>query len=307
MLPPGVHAKHGRYYLVRQNKWIPLTRVEEGELACLERYYELTQESPRDMAAMLLAYLREEVPRLSPETQPDYRRIILTRLIPWCGHMPLGTLRPVHVAQYLEARRQAGAAVRANREKAVLSSACAFGMRRGWLDFNPCHGVRRNKERPSSRYVEHAELVPVLDKAPPEMYLLMSAAYLTGARQTDLMRLLKSDLKAHGIEIHEGKTRNTTGKIRIVEWSPTLRQIIEAACARNADSPYVFTSARGLPWTKWGLQSALRRLKRAVPEFRFRFRDLRPKAASDSSGNVLAHDTGMLRVYQRRKRVQPVK
>lgn len=296
-LPAGVHEKHGRYYWVYRNKWHALSRVEQGEIALLECYYELTRNDPHTMAGVLIAYMKEGVPELAKATQPDYRRIIVTRLIPYCGHMLRNTMRPGHVAQYLEGRKNAGAAVSANRERAVLSSACNFAMRRGWLDFNPCHGVKRNKERPASRYVEHGELVSTLDRAPLAVYHILAGAYLTGARQTELRNLTKLDLGAHGIRFRESKT----GKERTVEWSPTLRQIVSAACARSSGQ-YVFTSPRGLPWSEWGLQSAMRRLQAG-----FRFRDLRAKAASDVGHNVLQHSPGMLAVYQRRKRAKPVK
>jgi hypothetical protein len=52
--------------------------------------------------------------------------------------------------------------------------------------------VRRNKEKPSKRYVEHPELVPALDRANPALCQLMAAAYLTGLRQTDLMLMQKT-------------------------------------------------------------------------------------------------------------------
>jgi hypothetical protein len=46
----------------------------------------------------------------------------------------------------------------------------------------------------------------------------------------------------------------------------------------------------------------MRRLKAPVT-----FRELRPKAASDSEHNVLGHGPQMPGVYKRRMRVQPVK
>jgi hypothetical protein len=55
-LPPGVTEKHGRYYVVRKNKWHPLTRIDEGEVALLEAYYELTKADPHNMAGVLLAF-----------------------------------------------------------------------------------------------------------------------------------------------------------------------------------------------------------------------------------------------------------
>lgn len=296
-LPPGVHEKHGRYYWVHRNKWHRLTRVDEGEVALLEAYYILAKNDPRTMAGVMIAYLNEGMGELTPETQAKYRQAIVSRLIPYCGHMLRNSMKPTHVSQFLEARKRAGAPIGGNREKAVLTSVFNFGMRRGWLDDNPCRGAERNTERPATRYVEHHELVPVLDRAPVALYELLAAAYLTGLRQTDLRLMRKAQLTGEGIEVTEKKTK----KRRLIEWTPTLRKIVIAAAHRSSNE-YVFTSIEGLPWSVWGLQSAMRRLGAG-----FRFRDLRPKAASDAAHNVLGHAAGMLSRYKRRERLKPVK
>lgn len=296
-LPPGVHEKHGRYYWVNRNKWHKLTRADQGEIALLEAYYAVAKNDPRTMAGVMIAYLHEGMDDLKPVTQAKYRQAIVSRLIPYCGHMLRNSMKPTHVAQFLEGRKRAKAATAGNRERAVLASVFNFGMRRGWLDSNPCHGVPRNTERPDSRYVEHTELVPVLDRAPAPLYHIMAAGYLTGLRQTDLRLMQKTQITRDGIEVTESKT----GKKRTIEWTPTLHKIISAAMVRS-ENDYVFTTERGLAWSVWGLQSAMRRLKAG-----FRFRDLRPKAASDAAHNILGHAAGMLSRYKRRERLRPVK
>jgi integrase len=296
-LPPGCTIKNGRYYLVRHNKWHGLTRVSDGEIAFWRAYYRLTQAEPNSMAGVMLAYLDHGTKDLTPGTLAKYEHAIVRFLIPYCGHMAPSQFTSSHVAQYLEGRKDAGAPIAGNRERAALSSACNFAMRRGWMDRNPCHGVKRNKERPSTRYVENTELVPVLDRAPTPLYDLLAAAYLTGLRQTDLRAMRKDQVTAAGILVTESKT----GKERLIEWTSTLHKIVSAAMARSPND-HVFTTRRGLPWSVWGLQSAMRRLGAG-----FRFRDLRPKAASDAAHNVLGHGEAMLRVYQRRHRVKPVK
>jgi integrase len=296
-LPPGCTIKNGRYYLVRHNKWHGLTRVSDGEIAFWRAYYTLTQAEPNTMAGVMLAYLDHGTADLTEGSRKKYEQAIVTRLIPYCGHMAPEMLNSSHVAQYLEARKKAGAAIAGNRERAALSSACNYAMRKGWMTTNPCHGVRRNKERPATRYIEHDELVPALDRAPPALYDILAAAYLTGLRQSDLRSMRKDQVTEHGLLVTESKT----GKERLIEWTPTLRKIISAAMHRSTNE-FVFTSAKGLPWSVWGLQSAMRRF-----EAGFKFRELRPKAASDAAHNVLGHGEAMLRVYKRRHRLKPVK
>lgn len=300
-LPPGVTPKHGRYYLVRQNKWHRLTRIDEGEVALLEAYYELTHADPHNMAGVLLAFARTGMTKLAPDTQRDYKRIIVTRLVPFCGHMPRNSLKPSHVAQYLDRRESEGAAVAGNRERACLSSACNYGMRKGWLDMNPCHGVRRNTERPSKAYVGHEALTAAIDKSAECMQDLLAVAYLTGIRQTDLRLMRLSHIEDGKIRFVESKT----GKPAEYEITATLHRFIDRAAARAKalGSPYLFHSSKGLPWSKWGLQSAMRRLDAG-----FQFRQLRPKAQTDAPDrNVIGH-TGQMRVaYTRADKRRPVK
>lgn len=300
-LPPGVTPKHGRYYVVRKNKWLPLTRIADGEVALLEAYYELTKADPHNMAGILIAFVKNGMTKLAAPTQKSYRTFVMTRLIPFCGHMPRNSLKPSHIAQYLDRRESEGAAVAGNRERACLSSACNYGMRKGWLDFNPCHGVRRNTERPSKVYVEHEALSSVIDRSPECMQDLLAVAYLSGIRQTDL-RLMRPEHVAGGrLRFIESKT----GKPADYEITPTLRFFVERALKRSkaAGCEFMFSSPKGLPWSEWGLQSAMRRLKAG-----FQFRQLRPKAQTDAPDrNVIGHMGQMRVAYTRADRRRPVK
>ena len=121
--------------------------------------------------------------------------------------------------------------------------------------------------------------------------------FLTGLRLTDLMALRVTDLTAEGILVTESKT----GKRRLIEWSDRLRYFVERAAKRSGGS-YVLTNSRKEAWKLWAVQSAWKRLNPG-----FRFRDLRPKAASDADHNVLGHRGQMLGVYVRRERLKPVR
>lgn len=318
-LPPGVHPKNGRHYLIRQNRWIGLTRIDAGELACWRAYYRVVGYDPSLMSGVLLAYLEHGTGDLAPITRAKYEQAILTRLIPYCGHMPPDTLEPTHVAQFLLERKKAGAAIAANRERAALSSACNYAMGQGWMKFNPCFGVRRNKERPAKRYVEHEELTQAIDKAPRALGNLIAVAYLWGARQTDLRALTWAQVqKARDGWVH--LTESKTQKPRAHEITATVRRFLERAAAHREAiakqhekrdrgekaaavraQPYVFLTSRGLPWGEWALQSAMRRLKVG-----FSFRTLRPKAETDKPG-TLGHTGQMQRTYTRRERLKAVK
>jgi integrase len=311
-LPPGVTRKHGRYYLIRRKKWHPLTRIEDGEVALLEAYYELTETDPHNMAGVLLSFVKKGMGKLSGPTQKDYRRIVVTRLMPFCGHMPRNSLKPSHIAQYLDLRETEGAAVAGNRERACLSSAINYGMRKGWLDFNPCHGVRRNKETPSKVYVETAQLTETYDRAHEALQLLLNGAYLSGMRLTDLMALRRDQLTSKGARWKESKT----GHENEMTFKPGMWEVVRRAIAygdaiatkitKRLPEPrplpeFVFVNTRAQQWTQWGVSSAMRYAKAT-----FAFRQLRAKAQTDSPENVLGHEGQMRARYTRRRKLTSV-
>lgn len=297
MLPPKVHERHGRYYYVHQNKWHPLSRVAQGATALYTALQEWTTDRPATYGQLMMLYIARALPELRPATQPEYLRIINARLQHHFGHVILNALEPMHIAQYLQMRKVEGAAIGGNRERAVLGSVISWGMRFGWCASNPCAGVRRNKETPSKRYVTDPELSDVLNRAPGPLADLLAVAYLTGLRQGDLRIMTREAITPTGIRLRQSKD----GKLREITWSPPLKYFIERALARSPGD-FVFVGEKGRPYTMDGLQSALKRLNAG-----FRFRELRPKAASDAAHNVLGHDAQMLTRYVRHQRLKPVR
>jgi integrase len=316
MRPKKVHVKNGRYYYIHANKWYQLTRVDEGTPALYRALQQFTVERPATYGQVMIRYIAEALPELKPASQPEYERIINVRLQHHFGSMILGTLKPSHVAQYLEMRKKEGAPVGGNRERAVLGSVCSWAMRFGWLEFNPCHGVRRNKERPSRVYVTDEAFRAAFDRAPPALQDLTAVALLTGLRQTDLRLMTVSAVTKEGLKLEQSKD----GKLRLIEWSDALWYFVERAFnrSRNPVQPkprpgrrtpkprlvteYLFVSERYVPWTVDGLQSAMKRWQPG-----FQFRQIRPKAASDADHNVLGHDAQMLVRYVRAQRLKPVR
>jgi integrase len=310
-IPKGVYQKNGRWYRVVRNRWIALTRVDEGLVALRRALRETpTTRAPHTIAELLACYLPQA--EISDTTRREYERIADTRLAHHFGAIPIGGLRPSHVAMYLEKRKRDGHSHMGNRERAVLSAAYECALRHGWADFNPCRGVRRNTERPRRRYVSDAEFLEAFEAAPEPLQDVMALALLTGARQGELRALRREDWREDGLHIHESKT----GKLRIVGRSESLRFFIERAHSRQiriaerpADprrhrqarsvSESMLTNRFGLPWSMAGLQTAFKRLGTD-----WHFHDIRAKAASDAEHNILGHGAGMLGVYVRRKAVK---
>src|SRR5690606_11757691 len=184
---------------------------------------------------------------------------ILVRLDHHFGKMRVGTLKTSQCAHFLELRKKRGrGATRANREMAVLSSVHEFGLRQMYVDFNPCRGIARNKERPRKRLVTDAEFLEAFERANEAFQDLIATAYLSGVRQTDVINWdRKLHLKPEGISYVQSKT----GKAHTVEWSDALRYFVRRALARAPNSRLVFTNTNGDPWTTSGIASQLARLR----------------------------------------------
>ena len=77
-------------------------------------------------------------------------------------------VEPSLVAEYLDTSLELGQGMRANREKACLSSMFTWLIRTGQAGVkkNPHKGVKRNKDTKRERYVEDEEMHATLEKAP---------------------------------------------------------------------------------------------------------------------------------------------
>lgn len=297
-LPPGVRERYGSWHLITgRNTSRKLCRVEAGRAELYQRLWEATGGEDATVWGAIMQYLRRGMKDLAPATQKHYRNTGL-RMLEHFGHMSLAELLPKHCAQFLKACRENKRATTGNREKAFMSSVYEFAMAEGWCDSNPWRGVRRNKERPSRHYIENWELVAAIDRAPPALQPLLAVAYLLGIRQTDLRLMQKSQIVGGALYVTESKT----GKKNEHEITRDVGTFLAQAIARSGDSPYIFVSARGLPWSEWGLQSALRRFKPG-----FKFREIRAKAQTDSDKNILGHTGQMRDRYIRRRKLSAVK
>lgn len=307
-LPKNVRLKHGRYYFdagrdeTGKRRWVPLSRLAEGDHALYAALARVMRPRARTIGDLLDAYLGQGMRDLSPSTRRDYMGYIGRSLRPVFGAMPPEDVRPSDIAQYLELRQEQGAQVVSNREVACLSSAYNFAMRKGWVEYNPCRGVRRNRERPRDRYVRHDEFLTIFEAAPEPLQDFLAVLYLTGLRPGETRALLKSHITPDGLRIEESKT----GKVRLIEWSESLRFFVLRANSRETTSPYLLTNSQGQKWTQWAIYSALGRVrgqlrKSGVDVPHWTPHSLRAKAESDS-----AEGLGLLPLYRRMRRTKPV-
>lgn len=318
----------GYYYNGRddhgQRKEIPLgTDLNEAKRKWAELECKPAPVGTNLMQHVFDRYEREIVPTKAPATQKD-NLLCLKHLRGTFATAPIDAITPQHIAQYRDKRT---AKVRANREITLLSH--IFNMAREWgytARESPARGIRKNKETPRDYYADRAVWDAVYGQACDELKDAMDVAYLTGQRPADVMKMMETDIRDGALEVRQNKTRK---RLRILldaedgtrtELGKVLDRI--RARPRKVKSLYLVATPAGGPLNRWTLRvrfdaarkdAAKETEETGTPEGKalaerirqFQFRDIRPKAASETdlehARKLLGHTQGQITetVYRR--------
>lgn len=272
-------------------------------------------------------YLREYAPankaaRTVKDNEKEFAKLLEFFNDP--APVPMDAIKPKHVRMYMTWRSKS-APVRANREKALLSSIWNYGRDAGYTDLpNPCTGIKGNEEDGRDVYVEENEFAAVWAEADAPLQDAMDLAYLTGQRPADVLRWSDHDVRDGVIYVSQGKTR---AKLRI-EIEGELKALLARISARK--SGYKIHSTRlivsnagkpfGVNWLsrKWrkATLDAIKKDARLSRLAEIQFRDLRAKAATDKTESAdirqaqrqLGHTSVvMTEAYVRARRGEKVK
>jgi integrase len=227
------------------------------------------------------------IPTKAPRTQKD-NNAELAILLSVFGQMPLDAIRPKHVYAYMEERSKT-AAVRANREKALLSHIWNKSRAWGLTDLpNPCAGIKGNSEEGRDRYVTEAEFSALWENATdPWMQDALDLALFTGQRVADVIKMKRSDIVDGELLVSQGKTKAKL-RIRVVG---ALATVIERAFSRDrsATGLGMIQDEKGQTPNYWRFAKVFQatRTKAGLGKD-LQFRDLRAKAATDTDDLALA-------------------
>lgn len=282
-LPPRLYDHHGSYwYRPRYGK--PINVGKDLSVAKL-KWAELENPAQEkgSLDSLLDWYLAEVAPKKAARTYSDNKKEAVF-LKAGLGHIPFRELRPHHVATYRDTRAK-DAPVRANREKALLSHVYTKAIERGWVDVNPCAGVKRNTERKRERYIEDEEFWNVYNLAEKSVKRMMILIYRTAQRPEDLLKCGPSNIKkvrsgnddVRVLRFTQGKTRATVD-VRI---EGDLAGLIEECLGEKVVLPYFVHTRQGRRYTYGGISSMFRRYVAEAKIQDFGMYDLKGKAATD--------------------------
>lgn len=302
-LEPRVYPKHGAFYYVhRDGQWENFGKdiAKANERA---RLYNDTAGRYGTIGYWLDLFIvdceaRVKSGTLAARTLADYQADIVPLKAYFDAMLPTD-IEPNHVQEYLAIGAAAGRPVRANREKACLSSCMSWLIRTGKADrliVNPCmraSGIKRNPETRRDRYVTHDEYREVYAMAAPQVRAMMELTYRTLQRpESDILDWTVANLTnkdgARILRVRQGKT----GKTVDIALSPDLDAVIKTLVGEvpRIGRPLICTRL-GRRYTYDGLSAMLKRAIAKANQMRettgreriksFGYRDMKGKGATD--------------------------
>ncbi len=293
-LEDRVYAKHGAFYYVhRDGRWERVgTDVSEANKKA--RLFNDTQGNYGTMVYWLDMWIvecgrRVVAKTLAKRTFEDYESDVEPLKVYFAAPMLPTDIEPRHVQEYLNIGAENGRPVRANREKAALSSCISWLIRTGSVDglvVNPClraSGIKRNTEKKRDRYVTDEEYRAVYAVAPKQVQAMMTLVYRTLQRpEVDVLEwTLANIVNKDGRRVLRNK-QSKTGKVVDIALSAEIDALVKelSGAVPVLRQPLIHTR-NGDPYTYDGLSAMLKRAIKKAGVLSFGFRDLKGKGATD--------------------------
>jgi hypothetical protein len=272
-LPDRVYPHHGAFFYVHKDgRWERLgTDVEEARRK--GRLYNDPDTTYGTLGYYLDAFVVHCAARvarkdLAQRTYEDYKRDVEPLKVFFAVMTP-ASVEPHHIGKYLDLCAENGRAVRGNREKACLSSCFTWLVRtgEGSVKVNPCLSVKRNRETPRERYVEHEEYHALRPVAVRQVRGLLDLVYRTLQRPEDVITWTPANIVSKvepdgGIRKIIRNDQGKTGTIVDIAVTPEIEAILKdlrVDGAATGPGQTLIHKADGFPYTYDGLSSMLRR------------------------------------------------
>lgn len=194
-------------------------------------------------------------------------RLLCHDVLPAIGDLRIDTVARRDIVLMLDAIRDRGAVVVANRVLAVTRRLFAFALERGVIETSPFAGVRASRETARARTLSDDEIsrlwaasAPGAPHIEPSTRLALRLLLLTGARASECCAASWSEIDTATAEwvIPAGRTKNAR-EHRIPLSTPAMEIIAEAETLRTR--PWLLPAARGGGHvTTWGVLGALQRI-----------------------------------------------
>jgi integrase len=256
------------------------------EARARRRFQEIIEPVARvgTVGSLINWYMAEIAPEKRPRTYQDNQYEIkeLNRAF---KDINIRELRPHHVATFRD-ERGASAPTRANREIALLSTIFSKALERGWVDINPCRGVKKITERKRDRYISDHEFQTVYKACPKHLKRFMILACTTAQRPADIIKLGRHNIAiTHSgnktIQVLRLSQEKTATAVDIVI-AGRLKSLIDECMEDPADiKPFVYSPRTRGTVDYHRLCRRFKAITQKVGVQNFKLYDLKGKAATD--------------------------
>jgi integrase len=301
--------------------------VDKGGDPFADRTREKTAKTFKDLAVEYI----ERHAKPKKKTWREDQRVLDTELLPKWRRLRPVEIKRADVRERIEVVADRGSPTQANRELALIRKIFNFAIERDWLEYNPCHMVKRpGKERPRDRVLTPDEIRrfwAATEVEPPPIRAAFRLRLLTAQRGGEIlnMRWRDVDIETRWWVIPGEFAKNglshrvplNAQAVSILEelrgWLKRRIEEINVLRAKKHLEPKVFSD-----WvfpSRWHADDPLEWTRKATGRLRdlsdldFRPHDLRRTAASlmTSTGisrvvvqKILNHvETGVTAVYDR--------
>lgn len=301
VLPKGIHAKHGAYYLVRQvnkeRRWFRLSSIDDG-LPALYRAladHESAGVANDKMTALIADWMREVGSQHAKKTQAN--NIYQTRTIADSfAEFRAEEVRTPDVVEFLKAFQDRPRTYNAYRS--MMRELMRYAEQRGFraAGSNPVDSIKTTTVKARSRYITDSELRRIkvaalrsggqrakhVNPSGRTVCAVIDMAYLTGQRIGDVLALQWTNIGKEGILFQPAKTEGSTGVQVLIEWTSRLRELVDRIRRfKRQHIASVFVTQDGQPYNYEALKSAWRRALSRAGVQNAHIHDLRAKALTD--------------------------
>lgn len=227
-LPPRLHFKHGRYWYVRKNKWVQLSKQYYKALQQLS-----AKESPTDDWSKLveLVYSRYEKRysegKLAKSTIEQYRGV-RSRIEYGFSEFSPEQVETSDITAFLDLYEDTPNM--ANRMLTVIKAIFERAVRQGVCKANPAYSVKRFDEAKRDRYLTDEEYKSIRAAANSTTQCIMDMCYLTAQRISDVLAIKHSDISEDGIYFQQKKSKgDQAGSRLLIESTTELSELVAQA------------------------------------------------------------------------------
>lgn len=304
-LPRWLHLKHGRYYLVREGRWLALSRDRHDALI---EYARLTaQPAHGPLAELLERALADMKKSVAASTHKNYRSAA-NRVREAFAEFRPEQVRPHHVARFLDDACDTPSM--ANLLRSFLRGVFVRAVRWGIVESDPTRDIKPFRTAKRDRYISAEEYLAIRAQATPTLACLMDLAYLTGQRLGDVMKLRYADITEAGVFVRQQKT----GARVLIAMTPDLEAAIAEARAihQSVKGLTLLHRRDGRPLAYGTIHHQWLQACEAAGVQDAHFHDLRAAAATDAqaqgldSRTLLGHTTESSHRRYLRSKLVPV-